>query len=90
MLITGTSYGTYKEDRIFWSCGKCGRELRSATIPKSSGLGGVLKQSAAAVRGFNADLQTRTCPACGSVHPPAYGMDLTADDEFEASARREW
>ena len=90
MLITGTSYGTYKEDRVFWTCGKCDRELRSATIPKSSGLGGLLAQSAAAVRAFNGDLPARTCPACQTVHPAAYGMDLAADDATEAAARREW
>jgi hypothetical protein len=90
MLITGTSYDTYTEDRIFWTCGKCGHELKSATIPKSSGLGGLLKQTAAAVRDFNADPHTRTCPECQTVHPPAYAMDVTADGELEASARREW
>jgi hypothetical protein len=90
MLITGTSYDTYTEDRIFWTCAKCGRELDSLTIPKSSGLNGLLKQTAKAVRDFNGDPAKRTCPACATVHPPAYGMDVPADDNLEASARREW
>jgi hypothetical protein len=90
MLITGTSYVTYREDRIFWTCGKCERELRSVTIPKSSGLGGLLDKSLAAVRAFNGEPAARACPACNTAHPDAYGMDVPADDASEAAARREW
>jgi RNase P subunit RPR2 len=90
MLITGTSYSTYTKDRIFWICAKCGLELRSATIPKKSGLDGLRKKTASAVRAFNSDPASRTCSDCGTVHPYAYGMDVTTDNAVEAAARLEW
>lgn len=90
MLITGTSYDSYTKDRIFWSCTACAHEIGPFTIPKSSGLNGLLTRTATAVRAFNADPAARTCPGCGTVHPAAYGMDVAADDDVEAAARRSW
>jgi hypothetical protein len=90
MLITGTSYATYSEDRLFWMCLGCKRGLRSVTVPKSTGLNGLLSGAAAAVAAFNADTSARTCPDCGIVHPSAYAMEPTRDDDIEASARIAW
>lgn len=90
MLLTGTSYDTYTEDRVFWACPKCGRELSGVAIPKRMGLGGLLAQTAKAVRVFNADAAARTCPGCGTLHPPAYAMEPEADDEIEAAGRLAW
>jgi len=90
MLLTGTSYDTYTEDRVFWTCPRCARELSSVTIPKSAGLNGLLVQTARAVKTFNAEPVTRTCPGCGTVHPPAYATQPAADDDLEASGRLSW
>lgn len=90
MLITGTSYRTYTEDRVFWMCPHCGRELTGVTVPKSKGLNGLLTGTATAVRAFNADPGARTCAACGTVHPPAYAMEPAADGDVEATARQTW
>jgi hypothetical protein len=88
MLLTGTSYSTYTEDRFFWMCSGCSSELSAFTIPKSAGLRGLLAQSLKAVRAFNADPAAQTCLKCGTVHAPAYGMDASVDDDADAAARR--
>lgn len=90
MLVTGTTYSTYKKDRVFWICPKCKHELASTAIPRTGGLAALLAKSAAAVRAFNADPATRTCPACGHVHPEAYAMEPQHDDAAEAAARAAW
>jgi hypothetical protein len=90
MLVTGTSYDTYTEDRIFWTCPGCARELSTVTIPKSAGLNGLLAQTARAVKAFNAEPPKRTCPGCGTVHPLAYATQPAADDDLEASGRLSW
>jgi hypothetical protein len=90
MLLTGTSYGTYTEDRVFWACPQCARELSAVTIPKSAGLNGLLTQTAKAVRAFNADAVLRTCPGCGAVHPAAYATQPADDDPVEAAGRQVW
>jgi hypothetical protein len=90
MLITGTSYDTYMNDRVFWVCGTCGAELAPLTIPKSAGLNALLAQSLQAVRAFNDDVPARTCARCRNVHRPAYGMDVVADSDAEAAARTAW
>jgi hypothetical protein len=87
MLITGTSYSTYAEDRFSWMCAGCARELSAFTVPKSAGLNGLLTQSLRAARAFTADPEARTCRECGTVHPPAYGLDARADEGAEAAAR---
>ena len=90
MLLTGTSYDTYTQDRVFWACPHCARELANVTIPKSAGLGGLLVQTAKAVKAFNAEPGIRTCPGCGTIHPPAYAAEPAADDDVESSARLAW
>jgi hypothetical protein len=88
MILTGTSYSTYTEDRFFWMCAGCSGELSPFAIPKRAGLHGLLTQSLRAVRAFNADSAARICTKCGTVHAPSYGMDASADDDAEAAARR--
>jgi hypothetical protein len=90
MLLTGTSYSTYTEDRLFFACPHCGHELGGVTIPKRLGLAGLLDGAAKAVKGFNADAGARTCRECGAVHPPAYALEPVRDDDAEASARMAW
>ena len=42
------------------------------------------------VRAFNADAALRTCPACGAVHPLAYGFEAGDDTDEERGARATW
>jgi hypothetical protein len=78
-------------DRILWYCTACGTELAPWTY--DIGRYGALnfwKKLLEPVRAFNADVAKRTCPACGEVHPPAYGFDAADDTEEERQARTAW
>ena len=81
----------HHSDRLMWYCAACGAEL----VPWVHDVGryGALafwKQLLEPVRAFNTDVERRTCPACGAVHPTAYGFDAEEDTADERLARAAW
>ena len=91
MMTISTAAESYASDTIGWTCQNCGHALRNVEIPtRRLHLRGLLDRSLAAVREFNASPADRTCPACGSVHPLAYGFELEEDTAEERGARAAW
>ena len=91
MMVISTAAEAYVSDTLAWACLTCGKELRSLDVPtRRLRLRGLLERSLTAVREFNADLQARTCPACGAIHPLAYGFEPAEDNDEERAARASW
>ena len=81
----------YQRDAIAWFCPACHAELtRAAFETRRYGVPKLWEWALEQVRGFNADPQRRTCSACGTVHPLAYGLDVHNDDAAESEARATW
>lgn len=91
MMVISTAPEAYDSDTIGWTCLSCGHELGSVEIPtRRVHLRGLLERSIAAVRSFNANAAERTCPACGAIHPHAYGFEPGDDWDEERAARTAW
>jgi hypothetical protein len=91
MMVISTAPTTYETDTLHWTCLACGNALQSVEIPTQRvHLRGLVERSLAAVRAFNADEAGRTCPACGAVHPLAYGFEPGDDNDEERAARAKW
>lgn len=80
------------EDFLLFLCPACAHELsRDRFDSRSRGLVAFWPFLLECVRAFNAAPEgLRTCPACGHLHPPAYGFDPAADTPQEAAARIAW
>jgi RNase P subunit RPR2 len=88
MMVISTAPQSYESDTIHWTCLSCGHELRTVEIPtRRLHLRGLLDRSLAAVRAFNASAAERTCSACGTIHPLAYGFEPEEDNDEERTAR---
>ena len=81
----------HRTDRLLWYCPQCGGELAPWTYDVGRfGALGFWTTLLEPVRAFNADGARRTCAACGTVHPLAYGFDAGDDTADEAAARAAW
>lgn len=91
MLVISTAAESYTSDTLSWTCLSCGTPLHAVEVPtRRVRLRGLIERSLAAARAFNADLAARTCTACGSLHPPAYGFEPAEDNDEERTARAAW
>lgn len=78
-------------DRLFWLCPKCGAELAPWVHDvERHGALAFWQHLIEPVRAFNAEAAARTCPACGELHPLAYGFDAGLDTPEEQQARATW
>ncbi len=78
-------------DRICWYCNECGTKLAPWTYNvERFGALSFWEKLLEPVRAFNAADAQRTCPACGAVHPLAYGFDAANDTSEERAARASW
>jgi len=81
----------YRADAIAWYCQACNAELaREEFETRRYGIGPFWKWALAESRRFNARPDARTCRACGTRHPAAYGLDPAGDDAAESEARAAW
>jgi hypothetical protein len=72
-LVIGGTPGAWTRDRLLWICPGCGEALSArdfATGPK--GIERFWTAEREAVGSFNATFESRRCPSCGRVHPPAF------------------
>jgi len=91
MMVISTAPASYTVDRLHWTCLSCGAPLHEVEIPtRRVHLRGLNERALAAVRAFNTDTALRTCAACGTVHPLAYGFEPEDDDDAERAAREAW
>ena len=62
-------------DKFQWYCLNCFTFLHERKVNTGRvGMEGYWEAEAAAVSGFNADLERRTCPNCKTLHPEAYSF----------------
>lgn len=89
MLATGSPL--YRSDHVAWYCNACQTELKNATFEtKRFGIDAFWDWALKEVRAFNGDAKARTCPACGAIHGPAYGLSAAGDTPQEKDARTSW
>jgi hypothetical protein len=89
-----TIMGTPKDsdtDRVAWYCQTCEtmifeRMLRTGQV----GFHHFWKWEEASVREFNSNVQNRTCPECGDIHPLGYMWNPAKDTPEEREARMAW
>jgi hypothetical protein len=88
-LMVGGAVGKPGEASCLWICPKCAAPLARASfaVPHQH-FERFLDFADERVRQFNADETLRTCPRCGVVHPPSYGLDAARDGEPERRARQ--
>lgn len=87
-LLVGGAQGKPGDAACLWVCPKCAAQFaRGAFAVPRQRFERFLEFAQERVRAFNADLQLRTCPRCGAVHPPSYGFDAKLDSDDERQAR---
>ena len=88
-LIVGGAQGKPGEAACLWVCPKCAVRFASAefAVPHQR-FERFLEFAQDRMRAFNAQPQLRTCPGCGTVHPPSYGFDRNLDSDEERQARQ--
>ena len=82
---------THHDDRVCWYCNECGTALAPWTYNvERYGALRFWSKAIDHVRAFNAGAAQRTCPACGALHPMAYGFEAADDTDEERTARARW
>lgn len=75
LLLAGGQSGVHRVHAITWYCPECGNQLGPPRRLEHDGTPeSFLDAQKRVVAAFNADEPGRTCQACGSVHPLAYGF----------------
>jgi len=90
VLIAGGQTGANSAHRIIWYCSECGTQLGEPRALEYDGSPeSFLRAQDHAVADFNANVQSRTCPTCGAVHPPAYPFRVGSRVATTASSAAE-
>jgi hypothetical protein len=90
LVIMQTPVGS-EGDSWAWYCEKCLTMLFERHFATGQyGLQGLFKSSEMAVREYNSEATTRTCPECGHLNPMAYAWNINHDTPEERAARTLW
>ncbi len=90
MLTVGGRTGKPAEASVLFVCPKCAARFGEAKFAEvQSGYERFIEFALGKVRAFNADEKQRSCPKCGTVHPPVYGFHEKDDSPAERAARIE-
>lgn len=78
-----------REDHLVWICPFCGQEIaREPFDTQKNGLVAFWDFQVRRLREVNR--APLACPACGRIHPTAYGFEPAADTDEERDARKAW